>query len=130
MRHGFPMNVLVTAAWFALGLLHLLPAASAFAPSLLERLYGVTPSGDLAVVLAHRGVLFGAIVIGCAFGVFDPAARRVLSVIVGFSIVGYLLLYLRADTPAGPLRKIALADAAGLLPWAAVLWDAWAHRAA
>jgi hypothetical protein len=119
------MELAVKLAWLALGLIHLLPAASAFSPSLVERLYGLEPSGDLAVIVAHRGVLFCAIVTSCAFGAFDPAARRALGVVVGISIVGFLALYLRAGLPAGPLRTIAIVDAVGLTPLALVLWSAW-----
>jgi hypothetical protein len=118
----------VKVSWFILVGLHLLPAVSAFSSSVLQRLYGLAPTGDLVVLLAHRGVLFCAVALACLFGALDPMARRSGSVIVGVSMLGYLVLYLRAGAPHGPLRSIAIADAIGLLPWAVVVWDAWAHR--
>ncbi len=124
------MELSVKVAWLFLGLIHLLPAATAFSPTLVERLYGLTPSGDLAVIVAHRGALFCAIVASCALGAFDPAARRSLGVVVGISVVGFLALYLRAGLPAGPLRTIAIVDTVGLAPLALVLWSAWRGHAA
>ena len=123
-------EMLIKIAWLALGLIHLFPAASAFSPSLVERLYGVAPSGDLAVIVAHRGVLFCAVVASCVFGAFDPAARRPLGIVVAISVIGFLLLYARAGMPAGPLRTVAIVDAVGLAPLAAVRWSAWRIQAA
>jgi hypothetical protein len=122
--------MLIKIAWLALGLIHLFPAASAFSPSLMQRIYGVAPSGDLAVILAHRGVLFCALLASCVFGAFDPAARRPLGIVVAISVIGFLVLYARAGMPAGPLRTIAIVDALGLVPLAAVLWSAWRVQAA
>lgn len=115
----------IKLAWLALGLIHLFPAASAFSPALLDRLYGVAPSGDFAVLVAHRAVLFCAIFVSCLLGAFDPTARRPLGIVVGISVVGFLILYARAGMPTGPLRTIAIVDAVGLAPLTVVLWSAW-----
>jgi hypothetical protein len=121
------MEFWVKTAWITLALVHTAPAAASFSPTLLERLYGVAPSGDLSVMLAHRGVLFLAIVLGCLAAVVDPSARRAVGLMVAVSVVGFLGLYLRAGAPAGKLRPIALVDAAALAPLALVLWSAWAE---
>jgi hypothetical protein len=68
-------------AWGLLALAHLSPAAVAILPSLVERLYGVSPTGDLGVLIAHRGALFLAIFAACVLAVFDPPARRALGII-------------------------------------------------
>jgi hypothetical protein len=119
------MELWVKSAWIALALVHTTPAAAALSPAIVERLYGVAPSGDLSVVLSHRGALFAAIVIGCMVAVFDPSARRAVGLMVAVSVVGFLVLYMRAGAPAGKLRTIAIADAAALAPLALVLWSAW-----
>lgn len=125
------MERAVKLAWLVLGLLHVAPAATAVSPRLVQRLYGVAPSGDLELlVVMHRGVLFCAIVTSCVLGAFDPAARRALGVVVGTSMVGYLLLYWRAGMPTGPLRVVALVDLLGLAPLAFALWSAWRRQAA
>jgi hypothetical protein len=112
-------------AWIMLALIHAAPAAAAFAPALVRRLYRVDPSGDLGVLLVHRGVLFLAVLAVALLAVFDAGARRAASLVVAISVVGFLLVYLRAGAPAGPLRSIALVDAAALIPLAVVLWAAW-----
>jgi hypothetical protein len=124
------MEMFTKAAWTALALIHLLPAAAAFAPSLISRLYGADVSGDLFVLLEHRGALFFAIFVACLFGVFDPPARRALCVVVSISVVGFLVIYWRAGLPAGPLRTIALADFVALVPLAWVAICAWRPQVA
>ena len=124
------MEITTKLAWGLLALAHLSPAAVTFAPSLVEQLYGVSPTGDLGVLIAHRGALFLAIVAACVLAVFDPPARRALSVVVAISVIGFLALYLRAGAPSGPLRTIAIVDAATLLPLALVVVAAWRPQAA
>jgi hypothetical protein len=81
-------------------------------------------------MLAHRAFLFLAVAVACLWGAFDPEARRPLSVVVMISITGFLILYIAAGAPPGPLRRIALVDAAALAPLAWVLLQAWGPRAA
>lgn len=80
------------------------------------------------MLLAHRGALFLAIVAACVYAAFDPPARRALSLVIAISVVGFLILYLRAGMPAGPLRTIALVDAAALIPLLFVAASAWRAR--
>lgn len=119
------MEIITKAAWVLLALVHASPAAVLFAPDLVRRLYGVEAQGDLGVLLTHRGALFLAILIACLFGVFDPAARRALSVLVAISVIGFLIVYARARLPPGALRSIAIVDGAALVPLAWVVWAAW-----
>jgi len=44
---------------------------------------------------------------------------------VTLSVVGFLVVYVRAGMPGGALRTIARADLLGLAPLAVVLLDAW-----
>lgn len=122
------MELFVKAAWALLALVHLSPAAAAVSPALINRLYGVAPAGNLGVILAHRGVLFLAIIAACVCAVFDPPARRALSLVVAVSVVGFLVLYARAGAPAGPLRRIAIVDAIALVPLLVVAVAAWRFR--
>lgn len=123
------MEMTTKIAWGLLALVHLAPAAAGFAPSLVERLYGVTPTGDLGVLIVHRGVLFLAIVVACLLAVFQPAARPALGLVVAISVVGFLVLYVWSCFPSGPLRRIAVVDALALLPLAFVIVAAWWHQA-
>lgn len=119
------MEVLTKIAWATLALIHASPSVVAFAPGLTRRLYGIDANGDLHVLLTHRGVLFLAIVAACLFGMFEPSARRALSIVVAVSIIGFLLVYLRAGMPSGALRTIAIVDLVGLVPLAWVLFAGW-----
>jgi hypothetical protein len=119
------METATKLAWVLLALIHASPAAVLFAPRLTLQLYGVDPGGTVGLLITHRGALFLAIVIACAFAVADPGARRCASVVVALSMLSFLVLYARAGMPAGALRTIALADLAGLLPLLAVSIAAW-----
>ena len=120
------METLVRISWALLALLHLMPALVLAKPGLVQSLYGAEPSGDVGVLLVHRGALFLAVLLAALYALFSPDARRLASLVVAISMVGFLLVYLRAGMPAGELRKIAVADAVGLLPLAIVMWGAWA----
>lgn len=119
------MEVIIRIAWGLLVLLHVMPATVAFAPGLVEKLYGVSPTDDTGLLLVHRGALFLAVCVAALFAIFDAQSRRVASVVVAISMIGFLLVYLRAGLPAGELRKIAMADAVGLLPLLWVSVQAW-----
>ena len=119
------MEIWVKGAWALLALVHLSPAAAAFSPGLVSRLYGVAPEGDLGVLLAHRGVLVLAILAACLCAILDPSARRALSLVVAISVIGFLILYVRAGAPVGPLRAISIIDAIALVPLFFVAVSAW-----
>jgi hypothetical protein len=112
-------------AWLALVAVHVPPALPLLAPAALERLYGVRPGGDLALLLTHRAALFAAIVVLAAWAALDAGVRRAASVTVAVSVCGFLVLYVAAGAPAGPLRRVAVVDALALGPLAWVLASAW-----
>lgn len=124
------METATKLAWALLALVHLSPAAVAFAPSLLHRVYGVSPQGDLGILMSHRGVLFVAVLAACLLAMFDPPARRSMTVVVAISVAGFLALYLRGGLPSGPLRTIAIADAFALVPLFFAILAAWRPGAA
>jgi hypothetical protein len=116
---------LATLCWLALAAIHASPAAVLFKPALLTGLYGIPPAGPAGVLLIHRGGLFLAIVIVAGFAAFAPEARKAASLLVGISVISFLIVYVGAGAPEGPLRSIALVDAGALLPLALVCWSAW-----
>ena len=119
------MEGLTKLAWALLALLHLMPALVVAKPDMVRTLYGAQPAGEVGVLLVHRGALFLAVMVAAAYALLNPEARRLASLVVAISMVGFLFVYLRAGMPAGELRKIAVADAVGLLPLAWVVWRAW-----
>ena len=119
------MEGFAKAAWISLALVHVLPAAVLFAPSLTQRMYDIAPGGDVGILIVHRGALFLAIIVTALFAAFDPAVRRAASVIVAVSVIGFLFVYIRANMPPGALRTIAIADLVAVLPLVFVTWNAW-----
>lgn len=119
------MEMATRVAWFLLALVHVSPAAVLFRPGLVQTLYGVPADGATSLLLTHRGATFLAIVVAAVWAVFDPSVRRLCTVILALAVVGYLILYVRAGMPEGPLRTIAAADAFALAPLALVTWSAW-----
>ena len=123
------MEVATKASWFLLALVHLSPAAMLLRPSLAERLYGLSPDGPAGLLLTHRGATFLAIVVAALWAAFDPSVRRLCSVAVAITVLSYLVLYVRAGLPEGPLRTIAAVDGFALVPLLLVTWSAWRPEA-
>lgn len=119
------MEALTKIAWVLLALVHALPAAVLFVPALTQRLYSVEPAGEPGILIVHRGALFLAVVVAACYAAFEPGARRVASLVVGLSVVGFLFVYWRAGWPAGSLRTIAVVDLIALIPLVFVLYRAW-----
>jgi hypothetical protein len=119
------MEIATKIAWFLLALVHVSPAAVLFRPSLVQKLYGIPPEGATSLLLTHRGATFLAIVVAAIWAAFDPSVRRLCTIVVAIAVLGYLILYVRAGMPQGPLRTIAAADALALAPLVLVMWSAW-----
>lgn len=96
-----------------------------FAPSLAQRLYGISPTDELGILIVHRRALFLGIVVLAVWAALEPNVRRAAGPVVAISVVGFLAVYLRSGAPDGALRSIAIADVIALLPLAWTLWHAW-----
>ena len=119
------MDRLIVACWLVLAAVHVSPAAVLLKPALIETFYGVPPTGSSGVLLIHRGALFLAVVVVALFAAFAPEARRVATLLVGISVIGFLVVYSVGGAPEGPLRTIAIVDALALIPLVIVSWEAW-----
>jgi hypothetical protein len=119
------MEISVKIAWSFLVLLHVTPAMIAVVPGLVEKLYGVSSEGDVGVLLVHRGALLLAVCLTALYAIFDPGSRRLASLVLGVSMIGFLIVYVRAGMVSGDLRIIALADMLGLVPLIWVSIHAW-----
>jgi hypothetical protein len=119
------METATRIAWLLIALVHASPAAVLFRPSVVQKLYGIAPDGPASLLLTHRGATFLAIVVTAIWAIFDPSVRRLCTVIVGITVLSYLILYLRAGLPEGPLRTIAAVDAFAIGPLLLVAWSAW-----
>ncbi len=122
------MELLTKLSWGALALIHLMPSVPIFRPKMIETLYGAAPSRDIGLLLTHRSGLFLALLVTCLFAMFSAEARKLATLVLAVSMISFLILYMRAGMPAGPLKKIAIADAIGLIPLAFVIWQAWSGK--
>lgn len=112
-------------AWGVLALIHLMPALSALAPSLIVRLYGVQAADAVFPLLHHRAALFAVVLLMCVWAAVDPNVRRLAAVAAGLSMLSFLTIYWTVGQPEA-LRSIALADLIGLPFLALVTWRAFA----
>ncbi len=99
--------------WLILAAIHAMPALALFRPATLTTLYGIGADNPLFLLMQHRAALFFAVFAACVFAAFVPEGRRLATLVVGISMVSFLVLYWIAGSPP-PLRQIALVDLAGL----------------
>ena len=105
--------MIVTLSWWALALIHAVPALALFIPSLITKLYGVAPGTPTFLLLHHRAALFLCVVIVCIWASIRSDVRPLASVVVGLSMASFIVLYFAAGQPT-ELRIIAIADLIGL----------------
>lgn len=113
------------ASWLVLALIHLTPALVLFSPDLVQKLYGISASDDVGILIVHRGGLFLAVLVSILLACFLTDIRRLASLITAISVISFLYVYSRAGLPEGPLRKIAVIDGFALLPLTWVIWQSW-----
>ena len=110
--------------WIILAAIHAMPALAVFRPATLTTLYGVTADSPLFLLMQHRAALFLAVFAACVWAAFVPEGRKLAVVVVGISMVSFLVLYASAGSPE-PLKRIAVVDLAGLPVLAGVAWLAF-----
>ena len=118
------MPILERISWIVLALIHLMPAVALLAPSLIERLYGVGRGDEHFALFRHRAALFACVFITCVWAAADTAVSQLAVIVAAISMLSFLLLYLRAGSPAY-LRSIAVADVIGLPFLGYVGWRAF-----
>ena len=110
--------------WLVLAAIHAMPALALFRPATLTTLYGVTADSPLFLLMQHRAALFLAVFAACVWAAFVPEGRKLAVLVVGISMLSFLVLYWTAGSPA-PLKRIAMVDLAGLPVLAGVAWLAF-----
>ena len=110
--------------WLILAAIHAMPALALFRPATLTALYRLQSDNPLFLLMQHRAGLFFAVFVACIWAAFVPEGRRLAVLVVGISMVSFLVLYWQAGSPT-PLRKIAQVDCLGLPVLAGVAWLAF-----
>eukprot|EP00656_Telonema_subtile_P023139 TRINITY_DN24466_c0_g2_i1.p1 TRINITY_DN24466_c0_g2~~TRINITY_DN24466_c0_g2_i1.p1 ORF type:complete len:130 (+),score=23.48 TRINITY_DN24466_c0_g2_i1:101-490(+) len=118
-------TMLQPVLWFLLAALHALPAFALFKPASITSLYGIKPDNPLFLLMQHRAALFLAVFLACIWAAFDPSSRMLAAVVASVSMIGFLALYFAHGSPPAALKKIAVADLAGLPVLAAATWMAF-----
>ena len=112
----------VRLAWFLLALIHALPALALVRPALLTSLYGAEPTSPTYTLLWHRAALFAVVLLICCWAAFRPEVRRLATVAVAISMIGFLVIYWVQGMPSN-LRTIAIADLIGVPSLRFVGWN-------
>lgn len=115
------MMLLIRLAWLALAAIHLLPAFGLISSAVRLRLYGVEPTGTMAILLSHRALIFAAIVLVSLTAAAVQAVRPGAAFAVSVSVVSFLIAYALGGLPAGALRQVALVDCAAV-PLLILVW--------
>lgn len=110
------MRYLPTALFLILAIIHLLPALAVFAPSKIAALYGIAP-GDKALItlLQHRALLFALLCAAFVLAAFSPVYRPAVLIAGMISMTGFIGIAGLQRELSGSLRKIVVADIAGLV---------------
>jgi len=116
---------MTTISWLLLAAIHVLPGLAFVRPAMISQLYGVEPSSESFLLLQHRAALFLVVAAVCVWAALRPETRQLAVVVVGMSIISFLVLFGLGGSPTS-LRLIAIVDAAALIPLGLVAWRAFA----
>jgi len=108
---------LIPILFYALALvIHGVPALSAFSPSRMAKLYGISSDNQvLMTLLQHRAVLFGLVAAACIYAAHTPSVRWPVLVGTITSMISFILIAIPRGQLSGPLSKIAYVDGFGLI---------------
>lgn len=110
------LHILAPAGLVFAGVINLMPVTGVLGASWLKSLYGFDIAGaDPEVLLRHRALLFGMLGVLLIGSVFRPGLRDVALVLAGFSMASFIIVALIVGDYGPAIRKIVIADVAGLL---------------
>ncbi len=117
------MNLLIAALFLIVGAINLTPVIGVLSTGTLTELYGVDElSGDVALLLRHRAVLFGIVGTLLAAAAFVPNLRLTATIAGLVSMLSYAVLALVQDVQNPKLIQIGWIDIAASV----ALFVAWA----
>ena len=111
------MPKLIPILFYALAIvIHGVPALSAFSPSRMAQLYGISDQDNvLMTLLQHRAVLFGLVAAACIYAAHNPSVRWPVLIGTVISMGSFILIAIPRGLLSGPLSKIAYVDGLGLI---------------
>lgn len=110
------MQKLIPFLFWALTIIHVLPAVSGLSSSRLASLYGISANDKtLMTLLQHRAVLFGLVAAACIYAAHHNAARWPVLIATIIAMGSFILIAIPRGQLSGSLAKIAYVDGIGLL---------------
>lgn len=110
------LDLLVAIVLFVVGLVNLLPLAGVLSSRALAEAYGIDePSGDLALLLRHRAVLFGIVGGILLTSVFVPPLQLTAIVVGYISMASFVLLAVMEKSIGQKLVRVKNIDIAAIV---------------
>ena len=109
------MPKLIPILFYALAVIHIIPALSGLSSSRLASLYGISADEKtLMTLLQHRAVLFALVAGGCVYAAHFSAARWPILIATVLAMGSFIIIAISRGQLSGPLAKIAYVDGLGL----------------
>ena len=123
------MKTLSTAILIGVGLLNLYPLIGVLSADQITQLYGLDlASTDHAILMRHRAVLFGLLGLFIVYSAVERS-QRLLACVAGLvSMVSFVLLAYASGNVGGKLHTVVVADIAGSIALAVVLFQQLKNR--
>ena len=110
------MQKIIPILFYALSVIHVLPALSGLSEKRLAGLYGIsTDNKTLMTLLQHRAVLFALVAAACVYAAHHSAARWPVLIATTISMLSFILIAAPRGQLSGPLAKITYVDGIGLI---------------
>lgn len=117
------MEFIIKVFWFILVfVVYGMLVVVLFVFRLMECLYGIEVFGDLGILLVYWGGLFFVVFVVVLFVVFDFGVCKVVSVVVGISMISYLVVYGLMGFLDGFLCLVVFVDVLGFILFVVVIY--------
>ncbi len=110
------MSKLTAVFLILVGRINFIPVLGIFSQQNIENAYSIKlASDDLAILMKHRALLFGIIGGFVLYSVFVPSYQTAAMVLVGISMIGFVVLVLQVGEYNQSIFKILIADLVGIV---------------
>lgn len=110
------MGKAITFCLLVVGLVNFVPVIGVFSAQKLESAYSVAIAGnDLAILLRHRALLFGALGAFILYSAFKPLYQMAAMLMGGASMIGFAWLVLASGGYNEAIGKVLFIDVIGIL---------------
>ena len=112
---------MIATLFYALGVIHAVPAVAGLSATRLANLYGIERGqATLLTLLEHRAVLFALVAGACVYAANTPEVQWAVWIAAVLSMGSFIAIATGHGQLRGPLFKIVAVDAVGLVVAAAL----------